>query len=137
MKSITTIILFFVLTILGCKKEETKIVNQEFDSKNATVIAQGNFSSNAHTTSGKAILYTKDNKKWLVFENFKTDNGPDLRIYLSTSTNNSSFKDLGKLKSVSGNFNYEIDNTINTNENKYVLVWCEDFSVLFGNTLLQ
>ena len=124
--------------LFACKKEKTvEPLNESFNTAQATLLSQASFSSNAHTTSGSVKLYTQNGTKSLVFENFKTDNGPDLRVYLSKSTNNSDFKDLGVLKSTSGNFNYTVDATINTGSYKFVLIWCKDFSVLFGNGLLQ
>lgn len=134
-------ILFAIITILflaGCKKKEkSKPLNEGFDAEGATLIAQSNFSSNAHPTSGHVRVYSKDGSKQLVFEGFKTDSGPDLRVYLSKTTNNTDFVNIGTLKSTNGNFYYSFDNAIKTTEYKYVLIWCEDFSVLFGNALLQ
>lgn len=132
------IILIFCLQFVACKKKEKeKILNESFDAHGATLISKSNFSSNAHTTSGCIKLYSKNGAKNLVFEGFKTDSGPDLRVYVSKTTGNSDFIDIGNLKATSGNFNYSFDNSINTIEYKYVLIWCEDVSVLFGNALLQ
>jgi hypothetical protein len=125
-------------TFLGCKKEKNITpINETYNASTSTLLAQGTFMTNVHATSGTAKLYTEGAKKILVFENFKTDNGPDLRVYLSKATNNRDFKELGVLKSTTGNFSYDVDTTINTNDYKYVIIWCEDFSVLFGNSLLQ
>lgn len=127
---------FFSLFFITCKKKE-KVVNEVFDTTGAVLVSQTYFTSNVHTTSGCVRLYTKSGSKYVVFEGFKTDKGPDLRVYLSKSIDNVSFIDIGKLKSISGTFYYNIDSSINTNENKYVLIWCEDVSVLFGNALMQ
>lgn len=134
-----SLLVMALATILfACKKEKAVVpLNESFNPAQATLLSQGSFSSNAHTTSGSLKLYTQNGAKTLVFENFKTDGGPDLRVYLSKTTNNSDFKELGVLKSTSGNFNYAVDAAINTGSYKFVLVWCEDFSVLFGNGLLQ
>lgn len=132
------VVLFICLHFIGCKKKEkNKPLNDGFDQTGATLISQSNFSSNAHTTSGCVRLYSKNGSKNLVFEGFKTDSGPDLRVYVSKTTGNGDFVDIGTLKSTSGNFYYSFDNSINTADYKYVLIWCEDFSVLFGNALLQ
>jgi hypothetical protein len=82
-------------------------------------------------------VYTKNGTKSLVFTNFNTDNGPDLRVYLSRSNTNVDFTEIGLLKSTSGNFYYSIDTTINTADYNHVLIWCEDFSALFGSAQLQ
>ena len=132
------LIMIAITLIASCKKDvETVPVIEPFDTTNQTLVAQGSFVSNAHTTHGNVKLYSKANTKTLTFENFITDNGPDLRVYLSKAADNVDYKELGTLKSTNGNFNYNVDSNINTTEYKYVLIWCEDFSVLFGNALLQ
>ena len=45
---------------------------------------------------------------------------------------NSDFIEAGKLKATKGNFYYIMNSSINTVDYKYVLIWCEDYSVLFG-----
>lgn len=130
-------LIIITTTLSSCKKDEVDPINEQFNASGSSLISEGVFSSNSYSTSGAVKLYTQNNTKTVVFENFKTSNGPDLRVYLSTSTTNSSFIDLGKLKSTSGNFSYTIDSTINTSTYKFVLIWCEDFSVLFGNAPLK
>jgi len=134
------ILLFVMLSLFtSCKKKksEPEPVNEPFNTTSSTLVAQSAFTSNAHPTSGTVKLYSQRDSKTLVFENFQTDNGPDLRVYLSTTTGNSNFIELGALKSTSGNFNYNVDSSINTSTYKYVLIWCEDFAVLFGNSKLN
>lgn len=132
------VILFICFNFIGCnKKEENITLNDGFDTAGATLVSQSNFASNAHPTSGNVRVYAKNGSKFLVFEGFKTDSGPDLRVYISKTTSNIDFIDLGTLKSTSGNFYYSFNNSVSTVEYKYVLIWCEDFSVLFGNALLQ
>ena len=127
------ILLFICLQIVSCKKKEKeKTLSENFDTNGATLISQSNFVSNAHTTSGYIKLYSKNGAKNLVFEGFKTDSGPDLRVYFSKSTNNTDFIEAGKLKATTGNFYYTVDASVNTVDYKYVLIWCEDYSVLFG-----
>lgn len=134
----TLLVLFICVHFIGCKKKEkNKPLSDSFDKDGAMLVSQSNFSSNAHPTSGCVKVYSKNGTKNLVFEGFKTDSGPDLRVYVSKTTGNGDFVDIGTLKSTSGNFYYSFDNSINTADYKYVLIWCEDFSVLFGNALLQ
>jgi hypothetical protein len=131
------ILIIFIICVqfIACKKKG-KNLNENFDTNEASLISQSKFSSNAHSTSGCIKLFSKNGAKNLVFEGFKTDYGPDLRVYLSKSKGNSNFVEVGKLKATSGNFNYTLDGSINTLDYKYVLIWCEDFSVLFGNAQL-
>jgi hypothetical protein len=131
------IIAIICLSFISCKKKETKKnLSERFNTDGATLISQSNFSSNAHPTSGCVRLYSKNGAKELVFAGFKTDKGPDLRVYFSKSANNSDIIEVGILKATSGDFSYKIENAVNTNDYKYILIWCEDFSVLFGNAQL-
>jgi Electron transfer DM13 len=134
--------IFLILTvcvaIASCsKKTNSSTLAPTTTSASDSVIASGNFVSNAHATSGTIKVYKNTNGRYLAFNNFKTDAGPDLRVYLSKSTNASDFKDLGSLKATNGAFNYTLDSTTNIADYKFVLIWCQDFSVLFGNAQLQ
>lgn len=71
-----------------------------------------------------------------MFENFKTDAGPDLRIYLAQDTRTTGFVELGRLEKT-GNFNVQIPNSVNLGTHTHVLIWCKQFSVLFGYAALK
>ena len=70
-------------------------------------------------------------------ENFKSTNGPNVHLYLATEKTASNFIDLGRLKANNGNQNYDIP--VGTDLAKYnmALIWCKDFSVLFGSAQLK
>jgi hypothetical protein len=137
MKTIFQLLVLSV-TFFSCKKEEfEKPVNNTFDVAGATLKYQANFVSNVHSTSGSVSVYEENNVRTLVFKNFKTDSGPALRVYLSKGTNISNFISLGNLTSIEGDFFYTLDGSINVAEFPYVLIWCEQFSVLFGNAKLE
>lgn len=136
MKSVPVLIIFLV-TIISCKKENTP-GNASENLPVGNVLATGNFSSNVHATSGSVkIIQDATGNRHLVFENFRTDNGPDLRVWLSPNLAASPYVEIGSLKAVTGNFSYPLSEGINTTVNNRILIWCEDFSVLFGNALLQ
>jgi len=73
----------------------------------------------------------------LRLENFKSTNGPDLYVYLSTDDNASEFINLGKLKANKGNQNYEIPDNVDLSKYNKVLIWCKTFGVLFGSADLS
>ncbi len=127
--------IFLLLGVFSCKTKETTI-DEMLNLANSTVVLQGNFQSGAHTTTGIAKITMENNKRMLVFENFKTDPGPDLLVYVATSTDFSNAIEIDKLKASNGNFSYEISASINLEQNKYVLIWCKQFSVLFGSATL-
>jgi hypothetical protein len=142
-KIINTNILFAATMALllvfftGCKKENTPIVvNTTLPS--GTTLAMGTITSNAHTSIGLVTITKATNGKiFLNFENFKTDNGPDLRIYLSPNLNAAPYIEVGNLIAINGNFTYELPVDINYTTNNKMLIWCKDFSVLFGHAILQ
>ncbi len=108
-------------------------VTYDFD---IDLISSGNFidADNFHKSSGSAkIVEYSNGKKFLVFEDFKTTNGPDLYIYLSNDLEATDYKILGELKGNIGNQQYEIPEDVNTQDYKYVLIWCKQFGVLFGS----
>jgi hypothetical protein len=135
MKHTLFVALAFILFI-SCKKNTPESAQEVLPA--GTVLSSGSFVSSGHTTIGTVkIVSDNSNIKRLVFENFRTDNGPDLRVWLSPNNNGSPYQEVGPLKAVSGNFSYELGPAINHSTNNRVLIWCEDFSVLFGYAILQ
>ncbi|MEY2917818.1 MAG: hypothetical protein RIS73_1532 [Bacteroidota bacterium] len=128
-----------ILLITSCKKENNiaVVVNDPLPATATTIVA-GTFVNSAHASSG-TVKIVKDaaNKIFLVVENFKTDGGPDLRIWLSPANTASPYQEVGLLKAISGNFFYELDASYNYTSNNHVLIWCKQFSVLFGYAVLQ
>jgi len=132
-KKIAVAIMFFTAS---CAKNTPENAQEVLPT--GTVLASGSFTSNAHSTGGTVkVIMDAAGKKHLVFENFRSDNGPDLRVWLSPNNNASPYQEIGILKAVSGNFAYELSPAINYTSNNRVLIWCEDFSILFGHAVLQ
>jgi hypothetical protein len=84
------------------------------------------------------VLNDGSDQRFLRFENFSTDNGPDLRVYLSASDANGDsggfdddFVDLGVLKGNIGDQNYEIPPEVDLSVYDTVVVWCVRFSTPF------
>ena len=131
------LIIACIVSVVACKKEKKAAdLNETFDTSGATLLAQGSLAASAHSTSGTVKLYSKGSEKTLVFENFSTENGPDLDAYLSHSNTATAFVDLGKLKSQKGTFYYTFSGSTNTDSLNNVLIWCVQYSVLFGNGTL-
>jgi hypothetical protein len=85
-----------------------------------------------------AVLNDGSAQRFLRFENFSTDNGPDLRVYLTASDANADsgtfdddFIDLGVLKGNIGDQNYEIPPDVDLSIYNTVVVWCVRFSTPF------
>lgn len=103
-----------------------------FNSTGQTLLLQGVFENAIHSTSGIAKVYEdKDKKRTLVLENFKTDAGPDLRIYLAEDKSVTNFIQITD-KVQNGNISLEIPSEANLQKQNHVLIWCRKYSVLFG-----
>ena len=105
----------------------------------ATLVS-GEFSSRSHHTEGRAlVLNDGSEQRFLRFENFRTDNGPDVNVYLSAAPPDApardldvDFIDLGDMKGNVGAQNYEIPPSVDLDHYSTVVVWCVRFSVAFG-----
>ena len=95
--------------------------------------------SAAHPTAGEAVvLGNGTGQRFLRFENFETDNGPDLNVYLVNSSTGdvSDYVDLGDLKGNIGEQNYEIPADVDLSVYDTVWIWCVRFSSGFGSAEL-
>ncbi len=100
-----------------------------------TTLVEGSFIGRAHPTTGLAKVITDGNLRFLRFEGFETDNGPDLNVYLATGPPDGSpedFIDLGDLKGNIGDQNYELADDVDLDRYTSVFIWCVRFSVAFG-----
>lgn len=127
-----------LILFLSCAKSNDSATTPGTDTvPGGTLIATGNFTSGVHSTSGTAKVYNDGGTKRLRLENFKTDNGPDLKVYLSKDINAATFINISNLRSINGNQNYDISGMPDLAQYKYVLIWCQQFGVLFGSALVQ
>ena len=134
------IICFSFLLLFSCKEEDgspTSPVNDTFDTNTATLIKSGTFVGIGHTVTGTVSLYDTGGIKTVMLDPFSTQNGPDLKVYFSADENASSYISLGQLKSTMGKQSYEVPDNSDTSQFKFVLIWCEQFTVLFGKAELQ
>jgi hypothetical protein len=91
---------------------------------------------------GDVTIEKLGTKKYLVFKNFVSNNGPDVHVYFSKTIGShasppTEYKDLGFLKYTSGRFNYELLMDPDIANYKYVLIWCAQYRIQFGYTELQ
>ena len=94
----------------------------------------GDFVSKVHPTSGEALINSDETKLYL--SNFKSDSGPQLELYLATDETATDFISLGALKGLEGDYTYNLDEAIDFSVYKYLIVWCVEFDVNFGQALL-
>lgn len=134
---VVSVLIIVALAYLLYPEESDDMLDEKFpgnggNESNATVIASGSFQDAAHPTEGEALLIEMDNKMVVRLEDFKTDSGPGLYVYLSEYQGAVDYVDLGKLRATEGNMNYDVPQGTNTTKYNHVLIWCEPFSVLFG-----
>ncbi len=132
------IVLGIVLILIACNKNvgsSTAALDEKIDTAAMVVrnTMAGNFISYGQNVSGSAKVYLVAGKYSLALENFSTNNGPDLHVYLSTETQPADFIDLGKLKSTAGNQVYDITGSPDFAKYKYALIHCQQYNHLFGS----
>jgi len=104
----------------------------------------GSFGPRSHPAEGTAVVLTDGTQTFLRFDDdFATDNGPDLNVYLHTAAPDASvgdlvadFIDLGDLKGNIGAQNYVVPEGIDLDRYNTVSVWCVRFRVVFGTAEL-
>jgi hypothetical protein len=108
-------------------------------------LAAGRFRSLGHTTSGRAaVLELADGRRFLRLDDLHTSNGPDLFVYLSTTSADGprdgfddDFVSLGHLKANQGNQNYQIGAGVALDRYRSVVIWCRRFTYAFGAAPLR
>ena len=110
------------------------------DLQGEQVLSTGTLSgANGYTSSGDVqLIFSADTQTYsLVFENFLSSNGPDLKVYLGTDSGASDVINLGDLKSTSGTLRYDFPASSFRPEFDTAIIWCERFSQLFGSADLR
>jgi hypothetical protein len=103
-------------------------------------VVRGTFISRDHGTSGTArIVQLPDGRSFLRIEGLKTDDGPDLFVYLTANPadgEEGAFDDqvvnLGRLKGNEGDQNYELPAQVGPTDYGTVVIWCDRFNSAFG-----
>jgi len=126
--------------------ESTEPMPAEVDAaeEQGVVVTQfeGTFGPRSHPGEGIAkVLNDGTEQRFLRFEDFSTDNGPDLNVYLTTADADADagefgaagqFVDLGDLKGNIGEQNYELPPDVDLEEFDTVVIWCVRFGVAFA-----
>lgn len=106
-----------------------------------TVLASGLLHSGEHHTEGTArVLRLEDGRRFLRLTDFRTSNGPVVKVWLSAASSHSSdgaindaaHLDLGGLKGNIGNQNYALPADVDLGSYRSVVIWCDRFNVSFG-----
>jgi hypothetical protein len=118
--------------------EVDRVVNEQVTSIDAAGpaaaqrVASGTFRGLAHETVGTATVVERgDGSRVLTLTEFRTDPGPDLRVYVvpGSGADVSDAVDLGRLKGNRGDQQYDLPAGVPAGS---VVIWCRAFSVAFG-----
>lgn len=98
-----------------------------------------------HSAEGTAAIYElPDGRRVLRFEDFRSANGPDLHVYLSSAVPKSTFAGLGEdaihlgsLKGNVGSQNYDIPADADLSRYQSVVIYCVPFRVVFSSAELS
>ncbi len=132
------IVIFLIVTLSwGCSKNEVETINEAIDPTNITVLYSGQFENGSNPTSGKiSVVEDKDGIRKLQIEDLKSDSGPDLRLILAENKNAlNGIEIIAKPKN--GTYSLDIPSNVDFEKHKFVLIWCERFSKLFGSAELK
>ena len=114
------------------------MIDEQPDSPVVVTLRTGSFMNGPYgAVSGESKIYQTGTTYQLALANFLSSNGPDLKVYLSKEVQPVNFVNLGSLKAVSGNQLYDIPSGVNTSEYKYALIYCQQYSHLFGTAELK
>lgn len=124
------------------KQQQQQQTNTTTTNAASTAIKTGSFigaGDGFHNAEGLAkVIQLEGGRTILRLENFKSTNGPNVHLYLAADKAASNFIDLGRLKANNGNQNYNIPAGTDLNKQyNMALIWCKDFSVLFGSAQLK
>lgn len=117
-----------------------KIGNAQNAENLPSIVLSGRFvgvDDGVHSTEGTAKILSFGSSNLLRLEDFRATNGPDLHVYLATDEKATEYVDLGSLKANVGNQNYPIPESTDLSKYDTALVWCKQFSVLFGHANLS
>ncbi len=148
------LILLSILILASCKKDSvnptpasttgtnslttsTTPVVDTFDPSKATLIKQGTLAGINHTVSGTVKIYDTNGNKTVYFDTFSSQDGPDLKVYLSKDIDAKEYIKLGVLKSLSGVQSYVVPANTDVVPYTYVHIWCEKFTVVFARAEIK
>ncbi|MCL9804407.1 DM13 domain-containing protein [Flavobacterium amniphilum] len=97
---------------------------------NPVLVSGGEFEpTSGITVTGSAKIYSENNQRKVVLDNFSISEGPDLKVYLSTSSAPTTFINLGDLTTAT---EYSIPKNLDLDAYPYVLIHCQQYNHLFA-----
>ena len=135
------ILLSIIISSAACSKQSSTTPPANItdnDTSVSNLILSGSFTGvGGENVMGISKIYNNDGKHTLVLDNFSTSAGPDLHVYLSQEAPPVHFIDLGRLRSNSGTQVYDIPGMPDYNLYNFVLIHCQQYNHLFGQSTLK
>ena len=119
----------------------TGLLTFGFVSNASALTSKGKFNKITHKIEGGWILVEVKGRQIIAFdEDFKTENGPDLKIFLSKKRLRKLKKDptfinpitLASLKDISGKQHYILPSNINIEDYKSIVIHSEESNLIWG-----
>jgi hypothetical protein len=108
------------------------------DLSGASLIKQGTFAGiGGHTATGTVKIFDLSGKKYIVFDPYASESGPDLKVYLSKDAQATEYIRVGQLQATEGKQTYEVKGGGDLSAYPFVHIWCEKFSVEFARAPLN
>jgi hypothetical protein len=102
------------------------------------ILSEGDFERIGYEGKGTATIVDSGKRVEVRFTDFSVEEGPALRVYLSTAPAGSpesryddDFVDLGALTAFEGDQSYPLPADVDPGEYRSVVIWCAEFSVGF------
>jgi hypothetical protein len=139
---LATVVVAALVAAFGYFEVHTLVIDDRVDESVPAAAAstwQGSFDGLDHETSGDASVLDATTGQFVRFTDFRTSNGPDLRVYLvpEGSTDVDDAIDLGPLKGNVGDQNYAVPSATDLSRYSNVLIWCVRFDSPFGVAALS
>ena len=129
---------FTIIALVSCNETDDNTpvnpIDDDFDpmGMQVTLVRMGTLMGVGHSVEGSVNVYSDAGQLVLVLDPFMSQNGPDLKVYLSKDEKASEYLNLGPLKSTTGKQSYDVTGMPNLDQYKFAMIWCQEFSVLFG-----
>ncbi|MGX7417966.1 DM13 domain-containing protein [Carnobacterium gallinarum] len=110
-----------------------KVVTESPKAENSSLSISSVFKGeNGHSVKGKATI----EKGKLMLSDFTTDDGPDLRVYLSKGTDSKKAKEIAKIDLNKKEQTFDLSD-INPEEYDTILIYCNKAHELFGSATYE
>jgi hypothetical protein len=131
------------VVLSACSKEDVEAIDTTggttlpAESK-LTVLASGDFvKSGNYNTAGKAELLKDDTGvNYIRLTSFSVSSGPDLRFYIAADKAAKDFVEISNSVK-GGSYAIKLSKPVDLTKTKFLLIWCKQFSVLFGSVELK